>query len=270
MRFSPCLGIGLVSQKSTANFVPQIRRHSIRLKQKNRQTVTPDTPTITGEELMAKAVEAAGGEANWRKMTSRVSTFEIDLENQGVRALGTSYSKAPAKSATQTTMTALGKKIAEGWEFFDGVGGEELYSFAPVDKYSGKGLEDVALAADFYGQINWKTSYRKIDVVRTAKVGADECYVVEIEPNKGSKFTEYYSTTTFLLRKRDGLILSSTSEQKVPYSITFEDYRDVDGIKISFKFTSYNIGNGNVVTTLKSVKHNVPVDDKLFAPRTLR
>ena len=26
-------------------------------------------------------------------------------------------------------------------------------------------------------------------------------------------------------------------------------------------------GNGNIVTTTKSVKHNVPIDDKLFAPR---
>ena len=29
-----------------------------------------------------------------------------------------------------------------------------------------------------------------------------------------------------------------------------------------------NGGNGNIVTTVKSVKHNVPINDKIFAPRS--
>ena len=225
---------------------------------------------MTADELMQKAIDASGGEVNWRKLTTRVSIFNTDLENQGVTAFGKTYSKAPDKTATETTFTALGKKIARGWEYFDGAGGQEIYSFAPTDKYTGKRLDDVKLSSLFYGSLDWKTLFKKVEVLRTAKVGDDECYVVEFTPNVGSNYTEYYSTRTFLLRKREGIISSSTSEQKVPYTVTFDDYRDVDGVKVAFKNTSYNIGNGNIVTTFKSVKHNVKIDDKLFAPRKVK
>jgi hypothetical protein len=226
-------------------------------------------PPITVDELSAKVIEAVGGETNWRKLTSRVSTFDIDLENQGVKASGTSYSKAPNKSATETTMTALGKTIATGFDFFDGTAGEEVYSFAPVEKYTGKRLEDARIGADFYGIFDWKTKYKTVDVTSVVKCGDEECYAVAFTPEKGSKFTEYYSTKTFLLMKRDGVQVSSTSSIEVPYTLTYSDYRDVDGVKLPFKTTSFSVANGNIVTYIKTVKHNVPVDDSIFKARKL-
>lgn len=222
---------------------------------------------ITVDELMAKTVEAAGGEANWRKLNSRVTKFELDLENQGVKANGTSYAKAPDKSATETTMVAFGKTIATGREYFDGTGGEEVYSFGPSERYAGRRLEDARLGADFYGLLNWKTNYKKVEIERLAKVGDEECYVVNFEPEKGTRFSEYYSTKTFLLLKHDGITASSTGPGGYPFTVTFSDYREVDGVKLPFKTVNYSVESGNTVTYLKEVKHNVPIDDKVFAPR---
>lgn len=232
---------------------------------------TPKTePPISVDELMAKSIAALGGEANLRKLNTRVTTFESDLENQGVKATGVSYAKAPNKAATDTTLTALNKKIALIREYFDGTTGEESYTFSLSDKYTGKRLEDVRIGADFYGPLDWKSNYKKIEVIRTAKVGDEDAYVVVFEPEKGSKFTEYYSTKTFLVLKREGSIPSSTGGPTIPYSATYEDYRDVDGVKIAFKSTNVSPSNGSIVTRLISVKHNVPVDDDLFKPRTLK
>jgi CubicO group peptidase (beta-lactamase class C family) len=227
------------------------------------------TPKITADELMAKAIEAVGGEANWRKLNSRVMNYDIDLINQGVKGTVVSYSKAPNLSASETTMTAIGKTIAKGFEFFDGTRGEELYTFAPVEKYAGKRLEDARIGADFYSILNWKTNYKSVEVKGIEKVGDEECYVVEFTPEKGTRVTELYSTKTFLLMKRRGVSVSSTTEQSVPYSVIFSDYRDVDGIKLPFKSVQTSISMGDVITVVKSVKHNVPVDDKIFAPRTV-
>ncbi|MBC7898595.1 MAG: beta-lactamase family protein [Saprospiraceae bacterium] len=223
--------------------------------------------TMTVDELMKKSIEAAGGEANWRKLNTRVSTFSLDLENQGVQGFGTSYSKAPNKTCTEMTITALGKTIATGFEFFDGANGEELYSFAPADKYTGKRLEDIRLAADFYAPLDWTANYKKIEISSIGKAGGEEAYVVTFEPEKGSKFTEYYSTKTFLLLKREGTIPSSTSSISIPYNTTFSDYREIDGIKLAFKTVNYTSGNGSVVTVLKDVKHNVAIVDSVFAAR---
>lgn len=225
---------------------------------------------ITVDELHAKALAAAGGEANFRKITSRITTATVDLEQQGVKAAVTSWTKAPNKTASETKMTAIGKEIATGWEFFDGTSGEESYSFAPVDKYTGMRLEDARLAADFYSMLDWRSKYKNIAITRIAKVGNEEAYAVEFEPEKGSKFTEYYSTKTFLMLKRDGVVSSSTSSVKIPYTIMFEDYREVDGVKLPFRQVNNTPGNGDSVTVVTSVKHNVPVEDKLFASRKLQ
>ena len=239
------------------------------------KATAPDVkPTITADELEKKAVEAAGGEANWRKLTSRVVEFNMDLENQGVQAFGRQYQLAPNKSAAQTTFVALGKKIATEYEYFDGTGGQDKISFAPGSVYSGKQLEDSRLANDFYGLLNWRSNYKTVEVTAIKKVGPkgsqEDAYAVVFTPEKGNAFTEYYSTTTFFLIKREGINTSSTSEQQIPYVVTYSDYRDVDGIKLPFKTINNNIGNGNTVTTIKSVKHNVKIDDKTFAPKKVK
>jgi hypothetical protein len=230
---------------------------------------TASKPTISVEELMKNYVNAIGGETNLRKITSRVTEAEIDLENQGVKATSISYAKAPNRSASETIMTALGKTIATGWEYFDGANGEEAYSFAPVEKFAGKRLEDARLAADLYSMLDWTAKYKKIEIAGTAKVGDEDAYIVSFEPEKGTPFKEYYSSKTFLLLKRDGVVPSSTSPQQLPYTVTYSDYRELDGVKLPFKVVSNSIANGNVVQTVKSVKHNVPIEDKIFAPRKL-
>ncbi|MBK9154462.1 MAG: serine hydrolase [Chloracidobacterium sp.] len=226
-----------------------------------------EKPPISVDELYAKVLAASGGEANWRKLTSRVVTSKLDLEQQGVKAEVTSWAKAPNFSASETKMFAIGKHIATGWEFFDGTNGEEAYSFAPVEKLAGKRLEDAKIGSDFYGMLDWKSKYKSVTVKRIAKVGDEDAYAVEFEPEKGTKFTEYYSTKTFLQIKREGVVPSSTSSQTLPYSILFSDYREVDGVMMPFKQVNNTPSNGDTVVIVTSVKHNVPVDDKLFAPK---
>ncbi len=229
-----------------------------------------EKPPITVEDLYGKVLAASGGEANWRKLTSRVVTSVSDLEQQGVKAEATSWAKAPYLSASETSMKALGKEIARGWEYFDGTNGEQAYTFAPADKFSGKRLEDTRIASDFYGMLDWKSKYKDISVKRIAKVGDEDAYAVEFEPEKGTKFTEYYSTKTFLMLKREGVIPSSTSSQNLPYTVLYSDYREVDGIKLPFKTVNNTSSNGDVVTVITSVKHNVPIDNKMFAPRKMQ
>ena len=223
---------------------------------------------MTADELMGKVIDASGGEVSLKKLTSRVTVAEVDLEQQGVKGIATTWSKAPNKAATETTFTALGVEIATGWDYFDGEKGEQTYSFSPTSKYTGKRLEDMKLSSDFYLILDWKPKFKKVSVERIAKCGDEECYVVEFEPNAGTKFTDYYSTKTFLLMRRDGSISSSISSVETPYSTTFGDYRDVDGVKIPFRNVNNTSGGGDIVTIVKSVKHNVKIEDSFFAPRT--
>jgi CubicO group peptidase (beta-lactamase class C family) len=226
-------------------------------------------PAITVAELRDKAVNAVGGEAAIRKITSRVTEADIDMVHQGVQGKVTSWAKAPNKSATDTTITALGKTIASAYENFDGTTGQEAYTFGPAEKYEGKRLDDMRLASDLYLALDWVKPYKKVEVTGIAKVDGEDCYVVSFEPNAGTPFKEYYSTTTFLQRKREGVVPSSTSSVQLPYTIVFSDYREVDGVKIAFRSVNNTISNGDVISIVRSVKHNVAVDDKVFTPRKL-
>ncbi len=227
-------------------------------------------PEISVEDLHAKVIAAIGGEANLRKITSRVTTADVDLVHQGVQGKTTTWAKAPNKSATETTMTAIGKKIATGWEYFDGTGGSETYSFAPEEKYAGKRLNDVRLFNDFYAGVDWTTDYKKVEVTGKAKVAGEDAYIVTFEPKAGTPFRQFYSTTSFLLLKHEGSISSSTNSQVVPFTITYSDYRDIDGIKLAYKMVNNNPGNGDIVTTITSFKHNVEIKDSMFKPKKVK
>ncbi len=223
--------------------------------------------TTTVDELMAKTVDALGGEANWRKLNSRITKFDVDFENQGVKGAGTSFEKAANMSGTEISLTALGKPIADVRDYFDGAGGGETTSFSPDEIYTGQRLEDVKYENDFYGLANWKTGLKKAEIKGTEKVGEEETYVVKIQPEKASEITYYISAKTFLPVRKTSIVVSSTSSQKTPVSETYSDYRAVDGVMIPFKTTSMNPGMGAVVVYAKEIKHNVTIDDAAFKPK---
>ncbi len=223
--------------------------------------------TMTIDELMAKTVDALGGEANWRKLNSRVTKFDIDFENQGVKGTGTTFEKSANMTTTEITLNALGKQIAEFRDYFDGERGGEWVSFSPEDIYTGQRLEDVKYESDFYGLANWKTGLKKAEIKGTEKVEGEETYVVKIQPEKASEVTYFISTKTFLPVKKTSIVVSSTSAQKTPVSETFSDYRAVDGVMIPFKTKSMNPGMGAIVTYVKEVKHNQAIEDATFKPK---
>lgn len=225
-------------------------------------------PKITVDELMTKTIAALGGEANWRKLTSRETKFEVDFENQGVKGFGTEREKSPNRSATETTLTALGKPIATAFEFFDGANGGEIYSFAPAETYTGQRLEDVKYSNDFYGLLDWKSNLKSSEIRGAERVGDEDAYIVVLRPERASEIVYYISQKSFLPLKQKTLVVSSTSSEKTPQTSVFSDYRAVDGVMIPFKTVSSSSSMGNVITYLKEVKHNVTIDDKAFKPQT--
>ncbi len=221
-------------------------------------------PPIAVDDLIAKMIVAYGGEENLRKHKSSLTTVEIDLENQGVQAKGTISAKAPNLSASDMTFTALGRKIGSIVSYFDGNGGGEVLSFAPQETYSGKRLEDVKAGADFYDVLNWKNNYKTITVKRMGKVGDEDVYIVERRNEKGTPVTDYVSTQSFLVLRRDSLIVSETAGIELPQTQKFSDYRKVDGVMIPFQSVSNNIANGDIVVRVMDVKFDVDIPESVF------
>jgi hypothetical protein len=231
---------------------------------------TVETPksSVTADEVMTKAVAALGGEANWKKVTSRQMKVDIDFVHQGVKGYGVIYQKTPNMGASESIFTALGKPIGTEFSYFDGSNGGEVLSFMPAETFTGKRLEDIKIENDFYGILNWKSGLKSAEVkAKIEKVGDEEAYAVVIRPEKASEYTLFISTKTFLPLRKNGVIVLSTSDMKLPVTQTFSDYRAVDGLMLPFKTVSMSPSMGEVVTVVKEVKHNVEIADSMFKPK---
>jgi CubicO group peptidase (beta-lactamase class C family) len=227
-------------------------------------TATASAPPITIDELLTKMIAAYGGEQNLLKHKSSLTTVEIDLENQGVLAKGTIRSRAPNLTATEMTFTALDKKIGSLTSYFDGSAGGAVMSFAPAETYTGKRLEDIKAEADFYNVLNWKKNYQTITFKKMGKVGDEEVYIIEKKREKGTPVTDYISTKSFLVLRRDSVVANETSGLELPQTETFSDYRNVEGVMIPFKQVSNNIANGDIVVRVIDIKFDTEIPESVF------
>jgi CubicO group peptidase (beta-lactamase class C family) len=225
---------------------------------------TETSSLISVDELLTKIIAGYGGEENLRKHKSSVMMVDIDFENQGVQGKGSITAKAPNLAATDMIFTALGKKIGSVVSYFDGNGGGESMSFAPEEIYSGKRLEDIKAGSDFYDVLNWKANYKTLTVKRMGKVGDEDVYILEKRSEKGTPVTDYISTKSFLLLRRDSLVVSETTGLELPSTQKFSDYRPVDGVMIPFKTISTNLANGDIVLKITDVKWDVDIPDSVF------
>jgi hypothetical protein len=225
---------------------------------------TETSSLISVDELLAKIIAGYGGEEALRKHKSSVMMVDIDFENQGVQGKGSISSKAPNLAASDMIFTALGKKIGSVVSYFDGNGGGESMSFAPEETYSGKRLEDIKAGSDFYDVLNWKANYKTLTVKRMGKVGDEDVYILEKRSEKGTPVLDYISTKSFLLLRRDSVVVSETTGLELPQSQKFSDYRPVDGVMIPFTTVSTNIANGDIVLKITDVKWDVDIPDSVF------
>nr|AUN37305.1 beta-lactamase [uncultured bacterium] len=215
-----------------------------------------EVPKVGSDELMSKTVNALGSEINLRHINSRVTKFTVDFVNQGLKGSGTSFEKAPNLTANVVTVNAFGKEIATLSDYFDGTNAVKKPSFQAADILKGQDLEDVKLSSNFYYLADWKRNFKDVKVVGIGKVGDEEAYKVVLKSEKASDVTLYVSTKSFLPLKRSN----------AQTSLIYADYREVDGVILPYKWTLSDQDWGDLVISVKEIKHNVKIDDAVFKP----
>ncbi|HUK90843.1 MAG TPA: hypothetical protein VLZ81_10620, partial [Blastocatellia bacterium] len=217
---------------------------------------------ISVDELVTKAIQAFGGEANLRKHSSRLVTASLNLVNQGMTGEATTMSRAPNSLSERLTFEALGRKV--GWQhnYFDGAAGGSRSSFTPPQPLKTHDVELAKATDDFHNLLDLRTVFKQIAVTGTDKVDGEDAYVLSMTTASGDMATEYYSTKTFLLLRRDP---PQRSGQKS--SEYYSDYRPVDGEMVPFKIVQETPAEGGqIVVQIKDVKFNVPMADAEFRP----
>lgn len=95
------------------------------------------------------------------------------------------------------------------------------------------------------------------------KVGERDAIVVVDRPSEALQRRYFFDAETGLLLRV--VTLTDAILNQIPEQVDFEDYRDVDGVKIAFTVRISSVMPSNSQTlSVAEVKHGVPVEDTIF------
>lgn len=214
------------------------------------------TPTVA--EILDKYTKALGGREANEKIKSRTTTGTLQIAPMGISGTFETQAAAPNKTYTKSSVAGVGDLI----DAFDGTTSWTDNPLQGKRDRQGEELVQAKLTSDFYREINLARLYPKMELKGTEKIGDSDAYVIVATPEGTQPETLYFDTKTGLLVRRDGVAVSPEGKQAT--KTFFEDYREVDGVKVPFKIRTV-LPQFEVTITTAEVKHNVPVDDAKFS-----
>jgi hypothetical protein len=219
----------------------------------------------SADQLLAKYVAAVGGAEALHKISSRVSKGNISVGGHDIPI--EVFAKAPDKRMS-VTHSANGDSITA----FDGQGGwlgsigrsTGAASNAPrlTHEMSAQEAEAARLDADFYFPTHIKEIFSGFRVGHPDKIGDLPAYTLVCTRQGQPPVRLYFDQSTGLLLRQ--VRYTDTPIGRSPTQIDYADYREVDGVRIPFRWTLARI-NGRFTIQIQEAKQNGAIDDAKFA-----
>ena len=220
-------------------------------------TENKPNPLPTIDELLKTYVNAIGGREAQEKLKSRVIKGRIDLAGAASWGQLEIYGKAPNKSLTVMNVEPMGQ-VKNG---YDGCNAWSVGDTIGTKTLTGPALAHFSTNSDFYRDLKLRELYPGMRVMGRLKEKDREFYLVEGFPIVGGAEIMYFDAKTGLLTGRD--VTQQTAQGPIQVEMRYSDWRDVDGVKLPFKIVQ-TMPNLKFVFTVREVKHNLPVEDRLF------
>jgi hypothetical protein len=132
----------------------------------------------------------------------------------------------------------------------------------PLREMHGSDLDGAGIDADLHLATHLKQMFRETQTEATEKIGDHEAYVVvgqrEVKPPIRLYFNKESGLLVRLVR------FGETALGWLPTQIDYADYRDVDGVKVPYRWTLAR-PSGRFTIQVNELKQNVSVDDGKFA-----
>lgn len=208
----------------------------------------------TADQLLDKYVQAVGGARAVDNVNTRVMKGAIDFGGKSVPI--DIYSKDPGKRISFTHMpdgdsiTAFNGR--EGWLGAPG---------RPIREMHGSDIDAAAIDADLHLPTHLKQMFTEMRVRGNQKIGDQDTYEVDGQPEGKPPLQLYFDTRSGLLVRL--VRFGETALGLLPTQIDYADYRDVKGVKIPYRWTLAR-PSGRFTIQINEVQQNVPVDDSKF------
>ena len=232
----------------------------ISAKEKSPETTEGASITASGnpppESLLDKYLTAVGGADALKKVTSRVAKGTVTAFGDQHMAVEL-FAKAPDKRVSVMHMkegesvTAYNGKV--GWLSVPG----RVQMMNQQESFGARMDADLAFAA------NVKSLYSKWETLPGEKIDGHDTWLVIGHQEGSSPLKLYFDQKSDLLLRLTRYIDSPLGYN--PTQIDYADYRAIDGVKTSYRWTVARPGNRFTIQ-LEQLQQNVPVDDAKFVP----
>ena len=136
-------------------------------------------------------------------------------------------------------------------------------SFGPFDELRGKFLEQAKRGHPEALDGDWFDFYDSVQVLSSGNVGGQEVYVLELEGGDLYPVTIYVDTDTGDVLKSVSIAVQE-GDIAIPITTLYEDYREVNGVRMSFRAISSNEHSGQVIVQGETIETNLDIDDEFF------
>ena len=217
-----------------------------------------DAETPSPAEIVARFVDALGGEEALRAHTSATTKGTFELAAMGMSGELTVYQMAPDKLVTLTSFPGMGESV-------QGYNGEIAWAEDPMQGarlVEGQMLDDVRRDARFYGELEYDETYPEQTAVGEVEWNGQTVVQLDLVDTAGNKSSQYFAKDSGLLV---GMSATMTNEMgTADATFLFSDYEEFDGVVIP-TVTSVNLMGMDFVQTIESVTWN-DVDESAFEP----
>ena len=217
----------------------------------------PESGLPTAETVLEKAVEAVGGRAKLDAVESFYYAGEISVLAQNIAGEIEIWWKG-GDFYTEQQMVGIGKIRA-------GKSGSTIWSDDPINglrRLEGAEAEQHTWASSLMLAADWKRYFESAETIEERQVEGSTVYDVKLTSSSGAEVVLTFDADS-------GLQVAQKYEQatpmgKMPVSVTMEDYREIDGIKVAFRQVT-DASLAKATQTITKLELNPTVDTSRFA-----
>jgi hypothetical protein len=207
----------------------------------------PAAPQLTADDVLNKYIAAIGGQAAIDKLKTRVMKGSYTT---GGNSMNLEIDQAAPDKVRVIFVSPQGQ-MERG---FDGSAGWEKNPRG-VNDLPAPQLADLKSGFGLFRDIKLKEQFTRMSV-RKEKLDGKDVNVITGSALNGKRERLYFDATTGLLLRR--IISTQTPIGVIPEETDYEDYRDVDGVKIPFTIKTAGIDGSQPVPAISRRSKSTP------------
>jgi hypothetical protein len=209
----------------------------------------------TADDILSKYANEIGGQAAIDKLKTRMMKGTYTL------ASGATGSYEVTQTAPDKFYIARGSQQGIGEQGFNGTTGWQKDARGVADIRPDQ-LAELKAEYQFFHDIKLKEQYTRTNL-RKDKLNGHDVFVITGVRLDRKRERLFFDAESGLLLRRTGY--TETPLGMVPDQTDYEDYRDVDGVKVPFTVRIAVVGGFSTATRkFTEIKFNLPVEDARF------